>query len=283
MPQTSLLPVLLGLAAALTWGAGDFAGGIASRRSNPIRVVLAAEWIGGILLIPLPFLFHEPLPPTRDLLYSIVASLLGSVGLILLYRSLAEGKMSIAAPVSALLAAVLPVVVGAWTQGFPGIIKLVGFLLALAAIWLISGGGVSPIFKAHLASLRLPLISGITFGFYFILMHAASQQATFWPLLSARLASSVGLSLYVLMRPPAQSLPRKVMPIVVVCGAMDVTANLMYVLAGQAGRLDIAAVLGSLYPGTTVILAWFLLKERINRLQAVGIVAALSAIVLIAS
>jgi drug/metabolite transporter (DMT)-like permease len=283
MTGAGLLPIFLGLASALVWGAADFSGGLASRRASAYRVVLTSEWFGLVLLLPLPVIFHEPMASIRDLLLAGLASLLGTFGIILLYRALAEGQMSVAAPVSALLSAVIPVLVGAWTQGIPGEITLAGFGLALVAIWLVSADATTQkTTRLRWAVLRLPLLSGLTFGAYFVLMHAATQAGAFWPLVSARLFGTVALLGYVWVTRQPGTPPPTAWRLAILCGALDVSGNVCYVLGGQAGRLDIAAVLGALYPGATVLLARVLLNERLSRWQAAGVWAALVAIGLIA-
>ncbi len=277
------LPIFFGLGAAILWGAADFAGGLGSRRASVYRVVLTGEWVGLLVLLPLPFIFHNPLPSGRDLLLAGLASVCGVVGITLLYRALAEGQMSVAAPVSGLLAAVIPMLYSAATEGFPGFLKFGGFLLALISIWLVSSAeGIGKTLKLRWAVLRLPVLAAITFGAYFVLMHAATRQSTYWPLISARTAGVITLVVYILFTRQSWTPPPKVWPLAALCGVLDVSANAMYVLAGQAGRLDVAAVLGSLYPGMTVLLAWLLLKEHLTRPQTVGVLLALIAIVLIA-
>jgi len=283
MSIVATLPIFFGLGAAILWGAADFAGGLGSRRASVYRVVLTGEWIGLLVLLPLPFIFHDPFPSGRDLLLAGLASVCGVIGITLLYRALAEGQMSIAAPVSGLLAAVIPMLVSAVTEGFPGILKFSGFLLALAAIWLVSSAeGIGNTLSLRWAVLRLPVLAALTFGAYFVLMHAATRQSTYWPLVSARAAGVISLAGYILFTRQAWTPPRGVWPLAALCGVLDVSANIMYVLAGQTGRLDVAAVLGSLYPGMTVLMAWLFLKEKTTGIQNLGIVAALVAIVLIA-
>jgi drug/metabolite transporter (DMT)-like permease len=277
------LPIFFGLGAAILWGAADFAGGLGSRRASVYRVVLTGEWVGLLVLLPLPFIFHDPLPSWSEWLMSGLASVCGVVGITLLYRALAEGQMSVAAPVSGLLAAVIPMLYSAVTEGFPGFLKFCGFLLALVSIWLVSSAeGIGNTLKLRWAVLRLPILAALTFGAYFVLMHAATRQSTFWPLISARTAGVITLSVYILFTRQPWTPPRRAWLLAALCGVLDVSANAMYVLAGQAGRLDVAAVLGSLYPGMTVLLAWLLLKERLSRPQTVGVLLALIAIVLIA-
>ena len=175
-----MLSILLGLTSAITWGAGDFTGGLAARKTGAYRAVFYGEAIGLLLLFAVVCASPQPMPDAKSILFSIAAGGLGTVGLMLLYSAMAQGKMSIAAPVSALLAAALPVIVGMITDGFPGYLTLLGFAFALAAIWLVSQNedGVKDIFT-HLSDLRLPLLAGVGFGLYFILMNAATRRDDF--------------------------------------------------------------------------------------------------------
>jgi drug/metabolite transporter (DMT)-like permease len=273
--------ILLGLISALSWGSGDFFGGLSSRRIGPYLAVLYAEAGGlALLLVALPVV-GEPMPPIGALWMPAAVGGVGCLALVLLYKAMIGGKMSIAAPISALLGVILPIVVGIFTDGLPGALKLMGFGFALAAIWLISKsdkpGRQS---AAQLAELRLPFLAGLGFGLYFILMHFATQTATLWPLAAARTGGTLVILAYVLWQRMPLGVPPAVMPIVGVAGLLDVGGNLFYILAGQVGRMDVAAVLASLYPGATIFLAWLFLKERIGRAQALGIGAALAAIVL---
>ena len=276
-----MLTSLFGLLSALTWGAGDFTGGIVSRRAGVYRAAFYGEAAGLIFLATMIVVVREPIPAWSVWGWSAAAGLIGSLGLLMLFRSLADGQMSIAAPVSALMAAVLPVIVSSLTEGLPGPTKYIGFALALVAIWLISqGDGHQKKLHLHLADLRLPLFSGICFGIYFILMHQGSHASTIWPMVAARSAGSVLLFCFAVANRQLNWPERRIAPLVLLNAAGDIGGNTFYILAGQVGRLDVAAVLGSLYPGTTVLLAGLLLHERLNRLQWAGILVALGAIVL---
>ena len=276
-----MLSILLGLTSAISWGAGDFTGGLASRKTGAYRAVFYGEAIGLVLLFVVVVATPQPMPDFRSILLSITAGALGTVGLMLLYTAMAQGKMSIAAPVSALLAAALPVVVGMITDGFPGYLTFLGFGFALAAIWLVSqsADGVKDILT-HLSDLRVPLLAGVGFGLYFVLMNAATRQTTFWPMVYSRSAGTLAMGLFIILRRDSFVAVRAAWPTMVLNGFLDVGGNFFYVLAGQAGRLDISAVLSSLFPGSTVVLAWIILKERLTRTQWVGILCALLAIVL---
>ncbi|HNC89717.1 MAG TPA: GRP family sugar transporter [Anaerolineales bacterium] len=278
-----MLSIFLGLLAALGWGAGDFTGGIASRKTGAYRTVFYGELIGVFALFLVIAIISEPIPDLRSWLFAMLAGALGTLGLILLYHAMAIGVMSIAAPVSALLAAALPVVVGIFREGLPAWTTFIGFGFALFAVWMISQGegGVTDIFS-HLADLKLPLIAGIGFGSYFVFMHeATSTGSTIWPMVASRSGGMILITIYMLVvRVEWKVEDRSAWPIIVLNGILDISGNVFFILAGQMGRLDVAAVLSSLFPGTTVMLAWIFLKERLSPTQWIGIASALTAIVL---
>jgi drug/metabolite transporter (DMT)-like permease len=276
-----LLSVIFGLASALSWGAGDFTGGLAARKVGAFRSVFYAELIGIVLLF-IVAATGESMLSSRSAIFALIAGALGTIGLMLLYHAMATGVMSIAAPVSALLAAMLPVVFGMFTEGLPDFLTLTGFGFALFAVWMVSQseGGVKDILS-HLSDLKLPLLAGIGFGFYFVLMHeATSSGGAFWPMIFSRTGGITLITTYLLITHTEWKIELSSLPIIAVNGILDLGGNFFFILAGQAGRLDVASVLSSLFPGATVVLAWIFLKERLNRSQWIGIAAALIAIVL---
>ena len=278
-----MLSILFGLGAALGWGAGDFTGGLASRKTGAYRAVFYGEVVGIIFLLIIVKISGESLPNQRVWLLAMLAGALGTVGLILLYHSMTLGLMSIATPVSALLAASLPVLVGIFKEGIPQLLTVIGFGFALFAVWMISQGenGVTNIL-AHLSDLKLPLLAGIGFGLYFVFMHeATSTGATIWPMVASRSGGMILIALYILITRVSWKVEdTSAWPMIIINGVLDISGNLFFILAGQAGRLDVAAVLSSLFPGATVMLAWIFLKERLTRNQWIGIGSALIAIVL---
>jgi drug/metabolite transporter (DMT)-like permease len=274
-----LLPILYGIASAATWGAADFIGGLASKRTSPYRILFLAEIAGFIPFCFLAFLLREPMPSATDMLLGAGSSLLGLTGLLFLYRALADGKMTIAAPVSALFAALIPVIFGFFTLGAPSVATMTGFGFAFLAVWLISQTGMAN-WRFNLMDLRLPLLSGLFFGLYFLIIHRATLNAFFWPLAAARFAGVLAFGLFALIaRQPALP-PRDLWGLCVINGVLDIGGNAFYVLAAQVGRIDVAAVLGALYPASTVLLAWIFLKERITWFQTFGVLLAFIAIVL---
>jgi len=272
--------VLFGLAASFSWGTGDFSGGLASRRAHVFSVVLAAYAVGMILLPILALAWSEPLPSWRDALWGASAGLAGTLGLTAFYRALAIGRMGITAPITAVLAASLPVIFSAFTQGLPGPLRLAGFMLALLSVALVS----RPVrASGRPAGLGLALLAGLGFGSFFILISQVSAHAVYWPLASARLVSLLFMIVFVRIR-GEQMLPKKsVFPLILLAGSLDVVGNVFFILAAHAGRLDVATILSSLYPAVTVLLAAIILRERVSRIQTLGIVLALGAILLISA
>jgi drug/metabolite transporter (DMT)-like permease len=274
-----LLSIFYGIASAASWGAADFLGGLATKRTSPYRVLFLGQLAGLFPFLLLAIFTSEAIPPLADMLWSGLASLLGLAGLVFLYRALAGGQMIIAAPVSAVFAAFLPVLFAFFTVGLPSVLTLIGFALAFVAIWLISQtDGMN--LRFSLAELRLPLTSGFFFGLYFIALHYATQHGIYWPLAGSRITGILTLGLLALWtRQPALP-PRNIWGIVILNGVLDIVGNGFYGLAARTGRLDVAAVLGALYPASTVLLAWILLKEKISTIQTIGILCAFAAIIL---
>ncbi len=285
---TNFLPFVYGLASALSWGAGDFSGGVASKRSNTFLVVLISQAIGGILLAGLALLFSEQLISEQDLLYGAIAGVSGMVGLLGLYAGLASGRMSVIAPLTAVISVILPVIITTFTDGLPATTILIGFGIAIVAVWFLSAGGGRQ-GQIQRQELQFAILAGIGFSLFFVFIDRVNDGAVFWPLVAARVVSVTLLTLFLLMRHRLHfrmhkgfSFSRSQLAIITLAGVFDTGGNAFFTLAAQSGRLDVAAVLASLYPASTVLLAWLFLKERLAQFQWVGVIAALVALVLIA-
>ncbi|MCL7451949.1 MAG: DMT family transporter [Anaerolineae bacterium] len=277
----NLLGVIFGLASAASWGAGDFSGGLASRRTNVYSVVMLSQSAGLVLLAGLALLLSEPVPSLADMLWAAGAGLAGGLALAALYRGLAIGRMGVVAPMSAVVSAAVPVLFGLFFEGLPGASQILGFGLALGAVWFVSRPDGTA--AAGTPELALALLAGLGFGLFLIVIDRLSSTAVLWPLVTARAASITLIALTVLfLRQPALPAWRQ-LPLIVVVGIFDAGGNAFYALAARAGRLDAAAVLSSLYPAATVLLARFILDERLAPRQWAGIAAALLAVVLIAA
>jgi drug/metabolite transporter (DMT)-like permease len=195
-----------------------------------------------------------------------------------LYRALAMGRMGIAAPVSGVLSAAVPVIAGALLEGRPGVFRLTGFALASIAVWLVSSTDDGAF---RIRDLGLPVAAGFGFGLFIVIIGHASAGGVFWPMVAARLASLCALTLVAHFQRQPLLPARHDLSLVAVAGLFDGSGSAFLVLATHAGRLDVAGVLASLYPAMTVLLAWVFLHERISRWQLAGLALALSAIVII--
>jgi len=276
-----LFTIFFGLASALSWGAGDFCGGLTTRRAPVLSVLVIAQGSGLLLVMALALLWREPLPAASDLLWSAVGGLFGTIGLGALYRGLAVGRAGVVAPVSAVITAILPAVFGLLTEDWPGGMRLAGFGAALIGVWLVSASTETQ--ATGNSGLGLAVVAGLGFGLFYIFLSQASASATFWPLAAARAASLPFVFIPALARRQLHSLDLKILPLALLTGLFDTGGNALFVLARQAGRLDVAAVLSSLYPASTILLSRLILNERISRRQSLGVLAALAAIVLIAA
>lgn len=277
--MNSLAPVFLGLLSALCWGAGDFSCGYASKKLNVYGVVIGSQFVGIVLLLALSITFNEGLPTQEQIIWGGAAGIAGAIGLISLYRALAVGRMGVAAPVSAVISALVPAIAGTFFEGLPKVLQLVGFAIAIIGVWFISRTDDS---KIHFEELGLPAIAGLGFGLFLIFINRVSSEAVFLPLVASRAASLLTTIVFAAFTKQLILPQIKDMPLVALGGAMDAAGNAFYAFASQVGRLDVAAVLSSLYPSSTIWLAWLILKEKFSRVQTFGILATLIAIVLIA-
>ena len=279
MDSYSTLSAGLSLSAAVTWGAADFNGGFAAKKANAFWVVVVAHGTGLLFMAALALGTHDPLPGREALMWGVAAGFCGGIGLAAFYRALAIGQMGINAPISAVLTALLPVIIGFREQGLPSHIQFAGFGLALVAIWLLAtpqGESGRP------RGLGLAVVAGFGFSGFLVCSKFAGQHSLFWPLVAARV-TSVGLMLLIVLTARIRWNPgAKSLRYMVLAGILDSTGNALFVAATQHGRLDVAAVLASFYPASTVVLARLLLKERISLLQGTGILAALISVPLIA-
>jgi drug/metabolite transporter (DMT)-like permease len=275
--SSTLASVALGLASAASWGAGDFSGGLASRRAPATGVVVASQGVGIALLVLLAVMTGEAAPARGQLGWAALAGVSGAVGLLALYSALASGRMGIAAPVSGVVGAIVPVLVGAGVHGSPGALRLAGFGLALAGVWLLTASG-RDVARAGVRELALPLLAGLSFGLFLVFIHRAGGSGVLWPLTAAR-ATAMGVLTVVGGVAGTLRLPgRPALALTTVAGVLDTGGNAFFALAARAGRLDVAGVLSSLYPASTVLLACVLLGERLTRRQTAGAVATVAAI-----
>jgi drug/metabolite transporter (DMT)-like permease len=276
---SELLGVLFALISAGVWGGGDFTGGFATRKSNQFHVLALSCLSGMAILLVCVLLTRETFPLPRSIIWAALAGASGAVGIAALYRALSMGHAATVAPTAAVISAALPVGFSILFEGMPGAVRLAGFATALLGIGLVSGAaGVEE--KVSRQGFLLACLAGVGFGGFFILIAQVEPGKVFTPLLIARIvALCVALLMLRIYRLPLPALTAN--STALLAGMLDAGGNIFYLLARQFVRLDVAAVLASLYPVTTVILARIVLRENISRSQWGGVVLCLSAIVLI--
>lgn len=285
------MAILFALLAATSYGSGDFFGGLASRHEAALRVTLVAQAVGALLLVVLVPLVGGT-PSFQVLALGAGAGIAGALALVVFYRAMGSGAMSVVAPVSALSAASLPVIVGLVTGEHPSALALVGVVIALAAIGLVSQHGPAAADDTEMdqqapgtsrrTTVLLGLLSGALFGVLFLFLDGVADESGLWPLVGARLASVPFLLVLALATRTPVRPERSSMPIIAACGVFDMGANAFLVLAFGRGLLVLVSVISSLYPASTLVLARVVLHERVSRVQGVGLAVAALAVVLIA-
>lgn len=276
------MAVLLALCSATTYGVGDFLGGMATKRAPAVAVLLWSHVVGLVLIAASASVVGGD-AGAGDVVLGVLGGLGGAAGVGLLYQALSIGPMSAVAPVTALLAAAVPVVAGLAAGERPGAAALVGMLVALVAIVLVSAEGGGSYRPSDLRAVTLALGAGFGFGLFFVALSYTADGSGLWPLLGARGASVTLMGALTLThRVDARVPPGRTRRLTAGAGVLDVAANVLYLLAIREGLLSVVSVLSSLYPVSTVVLARVVLRERYAMLQRVGMAIALPAAILMA-
>ena len=298
--------VLLGLLAGVTYGAADFIGGLASRRSSTLSVVVISQLSGLVVLLLLLPVLPAATPSQSDLIWGLLAGLGGAAGITLLYRGLAIGRMSLVSPITAVVAAIVPLAAGLVARERPSVPALIGVAIALVAVVLISttempgepasnaapGLVGSPGLRNTAGAVRTwwlqpglieAVLSGIGIGIFYVLIAHTSRHAGLWPLACSRSASMGILVVLALVSKRSLAPQRDSVAAIIFAGIIDMLANALFLVATRFGLLSIVAVLASLYPASTVLLARIVLNEKLSKLQLAGVACALVAIGLISA
>jgi len=279
MLPSNLLGVILSLISAALWGSGDFSGGQAARKSHQYQVLMLAALSGMVVLIACDMLWGEGFPSPTSIFWGALAGAAGALGMAALYRALSMGNTASVAPTSAIVCAAFPVLVGAITVGLPKPTQLGGFALAFLGIWLLSKSPAAGE-KTFREGMVLAFLSGIGFGGFFVFIAQVEKGQVFSPIFIARTVTlCIALFMLKLRRIPTPALTSN--PTAILAGVLDTGGNVFYLLATKFTRLDVAAVLSSLYPAATIFLATVILKEKVSRSQWTGVSLCLLAVVLI--
>jgi len=252
-----------------------------------LRVVLVGHALSLSLLAAWALVRGDTFPHGAPLAWGLAAGVMGGLSLTAFYVALSRGAMGASAAVSGLLAAAIPAAVSSVQEGSPGWLRVFGFLVAGAAIWLVAAGENPEAVPAAAGTVWLAVLSGAGFGIYFVALKFAASAGLVWPMATARMGSLTVCSTILVGLIACRSklregrLTRTALRWVAGGAALDTSGNLLFMVSTRAGRLDVAAVLASLYPASTILLAAWMLHERPTRRQIVGMLAAAVAVVMI--
>ena len=272
------------MAAAAAWiyGLGDFCGGRASRRRDSLSVTLVGQLFGLVLLGVALVGFADPVAPIVDWGWGALGGAGGLIGLGLLYYCLANGAMTVVGPLTAVVSAVLPVIVGYALGERPSALALAGIVLALTGIVLVTGAIGTPHVPTPPRIVLLTIIGGAGFGFMYVCLDQTSDQSGMWPLVSARVVSIGVAAAIVVGRRRRPDAPGILSGYAVAAGVFDMGANVLFVLATREGLLSLVSVITALYPVSTILLALRFDRERLSRTQGLGLIGVGVAVALVA-
>ena len=278
MGTFDMLGLGLALSSALVWGGADFLGGIATRRMRSLTVLTLGTLSGTLVLVALALACGEEVPAPATLAWSMAAGLSGAVGMAALYQGLAVSTAALVASTAAVIGVLLPTLFGILTEGVPEPMRVVGFVAGIGGVGLVSRQTGDPDGELK-RGLGLALAAGAGFGGFFILISQVDGEAIFAPLAVAKaLAFVVALGMLIVWgrRGPGGG----GIGLALATGVLDAGGNVLYFAATQFTRLDVAAVLASLYSAVTVVLARLFLKEEIGPGQGIGVILCALAVVL---
>lgn len=281
------MAAILALLSSLSWGTADFLGGIAARRVGTVRVLAASYPAGALLITVVAALLIPGEVSARALLTGVAAGTVGLFAIGLLYAALSRGQMGVVSPITAVLSGAVPVVVGLTLGEAIGVLAAVGIAMAGIAVILVSRES-GPHRRTPTRAVLLAAGSGMAIGIYLSILGTAPADSGIWVAALGRWVSTaliLGALVVVLARSRKSSSASRVRypwSLALAAGGLDALANAVFQLAAQRGSLAIVAVIGSLYPAATVVLARYLLHERLSRVQLSGVALALVAAAILA-
>lgn len=276
-----MVSISLALVSSLLWGTADFLGGTVSRRRPPLSVVGGSQAFGLVGVLTLAAALGELDAPTGYVVWGMAAGVSGFAGLVSFYAALAAGTMGVVAPIAA-TGAVVPVVVGLAQGEAPGVLQLAGVAVAVVGVVLASGPEMSGR-TMHVQPLLLALVAAVGFGFALVFLAEGAQTSSVMSLVAMRATTVLPLLLLAVVMRSAGGLRPRDAGVLVLIGVGDAAANATYAIASETGLVSVTAVLASLYPAVTVMLARGVHGERMRRVQDVGVVSTLGGVALIAA
>lgn len=270
------MALLLALSSGLSFGAADFAGGLAAKRSPAVSVTLVSQAVGVIVLVLLVGVLPGR-PTTAAFTTGALAGIAGALSLVAYLRALAVGPMGVVSPLASVAGVMVPVAAGVALGERLTVPATVGIVLGIVAVTIVAAGRRVDRCAVLSTGPLLALLGGAGFGIFFVLLDRTPDGSGLWPFVGARASSLVMLGVIVAVG--RAGLPsRDAMPLVAVSGGLDMLANILFLLATRTGLLTIAALLTSMYPIVVVVLARHLLAERLGRPQQVAVALSLAAV-----
>jgi len=281
---TQFGPAAYSVTAVFLWGASDFSGGYGARRANTFVLTAFSHLCAFVLMLGIALTQRGPFPDRASIFWAVAAGAIGGFSIAIFYRALASGQMGLAAPVGALLGAAIPTLVDIARQGAPGRWSILGFALAITALWLITRSETSGENdeSGHPKGVAAAALSGVGFAGFYLCIHEATGSPS-WVAAISRIGSFAATVIAVAVTRAPLALNRVPAVLGAFAGWLDIIACALFVFASEHGRLDEAVVITSLYPAVTVLLARVVLKEHFSRWKFVGLLAALAAVPLISA
>jgi drug/metabolite transporter (DMT)-like permease len=273
--------IFLALGASLSWGFADFFGPLQGRVLGALRALVYVQ-LGGLAGIAVIVAVRGKGPHDALTLLAIPAALSGTLGLFAYYRGIAVGAISVVAPIAG-VSAVIPVVAGIVSGESPSVWQLAGIACALIGVYLAAREPGTTGETRLAAGVGLAVLAAIGFGGYFPFMHAAGNADFWWASLIFRMASTSVILAVVAIQRPNLGVPRRILPWLALIGFGDMFGNLLFAAASTSGLVSVTSVLASLYPIVTVVLARFILAEKVARTQEAGVALTLAGVVLISA
>jgi drug/metabolite transporter (DMT)-like permease len=275
-----VLAAVLALGASASWGLGDFLGGVRSRTLHPLAIMAVSQPVG-LALLGIAVAARATGPPGPEVAWAFLSALFGTIGLAAFYRGMATGAISVVAPIAG-AGALIPVVFGLATGDGPSYLQKIGFAAAIGGV-LLSSWERRPGGSGWAAGAGFGVVSMVGFGLYFVFLHAASTHDFLWPAFLFRVASTSFVWAAAFLVRPGMRNVSGALPVLVLIGCLDTGGNTFFAAASSYGSVSVTSVLASFYPVVTVLLARHHLRERVQRLQEVGIMLTIAGIVLVSA
>ena len=275
----TFISIIFGVCSGIACGTADFSGGFVTKKKNVFSVLFISQLSEVILLFLSGLGFSEKISGDQ-IAFAIISGIFGSIGLLAFYKALAIGNMSVIAPITAVIAPLIPVLFNYLEEPYSSLTQIIAMTLAFVSIWLLTSTNETK--KYVFLDIKLAVAAGLNFGIFLILINLASTKTSYFlPLMVARVITVLLAGLVLIKGKNMITFEVKSLFVICMIGIIDATSNILFILSVLYGRLDIASILFSMGPVITILLAWLIMKEKIGQIQALGIILAMFSIILL--